>query len=378
MKKVLSALVIIALVFPLLLQSFVQLPIDAASQRKRIKRLESQYAAEEIRPVDEAQFFDGDLHDALAEGLRYDSLVYLATHNSYQTRSVSSYQRICNALSAFIPDLVPAGTGSLDQETLTDQLNVGIRSFEFDVEAAEIFGHTRFFCMHSPVIDMTTNCNDFELALQEIALWSDYNPQHLPITIIIEPKVKFVPMVGMRFFSLQYANALDYVLRSCLGDKLFTPADMLRDYPDFSAMRAADDWRLVGDMLGKVLVLFHYDWSEQGKIINAYMAQDASFCTQAMFPLHVDGSLQNACFLAYNDPQTVLDMEQYLTENHFIVRTCVDEHPYYSASRRAQAFGSKAQILSTDYPPRIREQPYTVEFSPGKTIKIIKKNSPAG
>lgn len=372
MKKVISALIVLSLVIPLLVQSFARLPLDASQQRRRVALLQAQYAAGEIAPVDEAQFFDGDLRAALESGIRYNELAFLNTHNSYQTRSVSSYIRACDALSVLIPDLMQPGTGTLDHETLTDQLNVGVRSFELDVEAAKVFGQTKFYCMHSPVIDMTTSCYDFALALREIVLWSDNNPQHLPITIIVEPKVKFVPMDGMRFFSPQYARALDGVLRDSLGDKLFTPADMLRDYPDFSAMRAADDWCRVRDMLGKVLVLFHYDWSEQGRILNAYMAEDETFRTQAMFPLHVDSSLKNACFLAYNDPQTVLSMQPFLADNRFVVRTRADEHPQYSEERRAQAMASGAQILTTDYPPRLCEQDYVVQFAPGKTVRTIR------
>lgn len=372
MKKVWSGLCVLLLVLPLLFQSFSTLASDVVRQKKRLAQLEEQYVAGEIAPVRESDFFDGDLQKVLDDGTRYDALSFLATHNSYQTRSVSSYVHACNALSEIIPDLIQPGSGTLDQETLTDQLNVGIRSMELDVEASRVFGNTRFLCMHSPVIDMSTNAYDLSLALREIALWSDNNPDHLPITLILEPKVKFVPMASLRFFNLEYANALDVVLRESLGDKLFTPADMLREYENFSEMRRADDWCKVRDMLGKVLVLFHYDWSEKGEILNAYMAQDESFRTQAMFPLHVDSSLLNACFLAFNDPATILSLQDSLKAHHFVMRTRVDEHPLYSDERREQAMESAAQILTTDYPPRFRDEAYTVSFGAGKTVRLAR------
>ena len=111
--------------------------------------------------------------------------------------------------------------------------------------------------MHAPYIEMTTTCYDFSLAMKEIAMWSDNNPGHLPITIIIEAKGFFIPMNGYKILNGNYIEEFDNVLREGLGDKLFTPADMLRDYENFAQMRAADDWCDVKDMLGKVIILLH-------------------------------------------------------------------------------------------------------------------------
>ena len=82
----------------------------------------------------------------------------------------------------------------------------------------------------TPNIDMTTHSYDFALALEEIALWSDHNPNHLPILLIVEPKVWFLPTLDMDFFTLQSAHALDRQLNAALGDRLVTPADVLRGY----------------------------------------------------------------------------------------------------------------------------------------------------
>ena len=360
---------LLMLVIPLVTQSFVQRGRDIRNQRERLETLEAQYASGAFPFADEASIVDGDLAAALESGVRLDDLSYIATHNSYQTHSVSAWVRACTSISRILPDVMPDGTGTLDHETLTDQLNAGIRSFELDVEAASKAGKPYFYCMHSPVIDMTTSCYDFALALREVRLWSEHHPSHLPITIILEPKLRFVPMGSLRFFSLQYANALDAFLREHLGDTLLEPADMLREYTTFAEMRQADDW--LPDLCGKVLVLFHYDWQDDGEIINAYMRQDETFRTQAMFPLHVDSSLPNACFLAYNEPQTVQDLQDMLSREHFIVRTRTDAHPIRSDERRSTALICGAQILSTDYPPRFSsDADDPVSFPDGKTVRI--------
>lgn len=135
-----------------------------------------------------------------------------------------------------------------------------------DIEVFDRDGEVSFTCMHSPNLDMTTSCYDFSLGLKEIAMWSDNNPNHLPITIIVEPKQFFIPLKDMKALDIDYAKELDIMLREILGDKLFTPADMLRNYGSFGEMRAADDWCEVKDMLGKVLILLH-----EGSVTEKYI-----------------------------------------------------------------------------------------------------------
>ena len=73
--------------------------------------------------------------------------------------------------------------------------------------------------------------------LEEIKLWSDNNPNHLPITILIEPKAEVTEIKDMKNFSVDYANALGETIKNVLGDTLLTPAQMMRDYASFEEMR---------------------------------------------------------------------------------------------------------------------------------------------
>ena len=47
---------------------------------------------------------------------------------------------------------------------------------------------------------------DFTKALQEIKMWSDNNPNHMPVIIIVEPKSFVIEINGMKKFSLEYAK----------------------------------------------------------------------------------------------------------------------------------------------------------------------------
>lgn len=340
---------------------------EIEEQLVRIEALEEAYASGEIAPVDQSTFFNGDLQAELAAGLKFNSLRYTATHNSYQTESVDVLKQIYGKLSDLTFGLVPATLADFVSPTLTEQLNSGIYSFEIDVEVFDRDGDISFTCMHSPCIDMTTSCYDFALAMKEIAMWSDNNPDHLPITVIIEPKEIFIPLEDMKVLNLDYAKELDRVLREELGDRLFTPDDMLRDYESFGEMRRADDWCKVEDMLGKVLILFHECNTTQG-----YIDLDPTLRTQAMFPMLRAKDIDRDCasFLLINKPEGEFDDIQEALDNKFIVRTRVDEFTSISEKRRIKAFESGAQILSTDYPVRqgITADDYVVCFGDMKTI----------
>lgn len=355
--------------FSLFGASLEKLEEEIPQQVERIAALEAAYAAGEIAPVDEAAFFDGDLQAELESGIKFNEICFLATHNSYQTPNIEETRQLYQNLSDLTFGLVSAETGDFYSQTLTQQLNCGIRSLEMDIETFDRDGEISFTCMHSPYIEMTTSCYSFELAMKEIAMWSDNNPNHLPITIIIEPKEVFIPLEDMKFFNVDYAKEFDSVLRETLGDKLFTPADMLRGYESFGAMRAADDWCEVEDMLGKVLILLH-----ETNVTESYIALDPSVKSQAMFPMLRMGDIERDCtsFIIANVPETVLENKQEaIDEKKIIVRTRADEFTVLTEERREQAFASGAQIISTDYPVRddLKQDDYYVAFSGYTTVR---------
>ncbi len=353
-------------------ESAEQLNIDIAEQPLRIAELEQAYLNGEIPPVNEAVFFDGDLAAELAAGLKFNEISFIATHNSYQKKPVASMQKIFYNLSDLTFGLISSETGQFNSQTLTRQFNCGIRSIEMDIETIVKDNAITFTCMHSPTIDMTTTCYDFALALKEISLWSDNNPGHLPITVIVEPKSIFLPIENMEFFNIDYAKELDKVIRTNLGDKLFTPDDMLRDYKTFGEMRAADDWCRVDEMLGKVLILLH----ETG-VTEDYIALDPTFGTQAMFPMlrEKDAPRDCASFLLINEPKKALECKgDILDTSNLIIRTRADSYGSVDENKRNNAISSGAQIISTDYPMRddLADDAYTLTFGNKKTIRAVK------
>lgn len=362
---------VLVLAFSLSEVSNTRLGVEIEEQARRIEELERSYLNGEIAPVDRNAFFNGDLQAELDAGLKFNAIRYTATHNSYQTESVDELKQIYRKLSDLTFGLVPENMADFVSPTLTDQLNSGIYSFEIDIEVFDRNGDISFTCMHNPRFQMTTSCYDFALAMKEIAMWSDNNPNHLPITVIIEPKESFLPIEDMKVLNLDYAKELDKTLRATLGDRLFTPADMLREYESFGEMRRADDWCKVKDMLGKVLILFH-----ECKTTEGYIELDPTIRTQAMFPMLRAKDIDRDCasFLLINKPVNEFDDIQKALNNKFIVRTRVDEFTKVTEKRREKAFESGAQIMSTDYPVRqgLTADDYVVCFGDMKTISVNK------
>ncbi|MBR4049991.1 MAG: hypothetical protein IKK09_05800 [Clostridia bacterium] len=362
---------VLVLAFSLSEVSNARLAVEIEEQIRRIESLEQSYLNGEIAPVDRNAFFNGDLQAELDAGLKFNELRYTATHNSYQTESVDELKQIYRKLSDLTFGLVPENMADFVSPTLTDQLNSGIYSLEIDIEVFDRDGDISFTCMHNPRFQMTTSCYDFALAMREIAMWSDNNPNHLPITLIIEPKESFLPLEDMKVLNLDYAKELDKTLRATLGDRLFTPADMLREYESFGEMRRANDWCKVKDMLGKVLILFHECNTTEG-----YIELDPTIKSQAMFPMLREKDMERDCasFLLLNRPVKEFKAIEKAISLGLIVRTRADEFTDVTEEKREKAFESGAQIMSTDYPVRqgLTADDYVVCFGDMKTISINK------
>ena len=355
---------------PLVQQNTARLEQDRAWQIRHVAKLEKYVAAGKVTEIKESAFFEGNLKAALRGGLKFNELRYVATHNSYQNESVPELQKLYGLANRLTFGAVPENDGEFQSAPLWKQLDQGVRSLELDIETMYTGGETSFVCLHSPVLDMTTNCYDLALALQEIRLWSDSHPKHLPITIIIEPKVAMLPLQDMDFFTRKNANALDALLRRVLGKTLLTPADMLRDYANFAEMRANDDWLRVDAMLGSVLVLLH-----STPATNAYILQDQSLRSQAMFPMlrTYEHKRPMASFLIENDPEKLKGRRSDLIDSEkCIVRTRADSFGNPDKAQRMAALDSGGQIMSTDYPPLKGEKnPFSFALSGAKKNYLL-------
>lgn len=345
---------------------------NISEQLERLEKLSKLYTSEDYVPVNESELVGFDVQKAYADGVKFNEVAYIATHNSYQLQSVPSYQKAYRDLETVTFGLINGDAPTYCSDTLTEQFNVGIRSIELDVETVVNGDDVSFICTHSPLIDMTSSCYDFELALEEIKMWSDANPGHLPISIIVEPKEFFLLENGMRFINLKYANVLDNLIREAFGEKLITPAEMMGEHNSLKEMREADDWMSLEDCAGRVAVFFH----DTDGVTGRFIKQDETLKSRAMFPMlrYKDRDKSYASVMIVNKPN---DIEKHSTEliyeKNLIVRTRVDSYGSYNEDDRRKTLESGAQILSTDYPKKadMTNVDYYVSFGDGSAKIII-------
>ena len=319
-------------------------------------------------PVDEKSFCSFDLPGEISGGIRLNEVSFLATHNSYQPRASLPYRLLLKAVS-IIPGVPADGRlAGFEMEGLTEQLEHGIRSLELDVEAVEKKDGLSFIVTHY-LLDNRSSCQDFGKALEELVLWSEHNPCHLPLIILIEPKTIKFPLGGMRSFDADCAAALDDVIRSGTGERLLTPDSMLGPYSSFAAMRADNGWPLLEECLGRILFVLH-----PCQATDDYVAMDRSIRTQAMFPcLRYEGIREDhASFILDNNPESAANHHAEVVEDlRLMVRTRADDYPQFSEARYAASDRCGAQIVTTDYPPRdIRREEHIRDFD-GFTVRLL-------
>ncbi len=376
-KKILLSIIVVILCIGLLLLSlFTASMIEGHKnatknieiQNAHLEYLETQYY-KNYTPCDEQALADFDIEKAVADGVKFNEVAFLGTHNSYQTLPTKSYAALMKTLDFFAFGLLETKT-DFEMDTLTQQLELGIRNLEIDVITQETDSGTEFRVCHTAFLDSASSAYNFENALKEIKLWSDHNPNHMPITIIIEPKGKVFKVNGFNEFSLDYANQMDKVIRDTLGDTLLTPADMIRDYNNFKEMRDNDDWLSLGDTRGKVMVLMH-----DCEVTDSYIAQDETIKSQAMFPMlrYEDRNETYTSFVLNNSPDNALKQNQELVDEcKLVVRTRADSYPTFSDERYDKANQCGSQIITTDFPRRVKENDKHVYDFNGYMFKLLK------
>lgn len=376
MTKYISALLSLILCFVFTYPAMInqvqeQKPLDIQEQIDRIEQLEKNYKSGNYTKVNENAFCDFDLNKACASGVKFNEVSFIGTHNSYQKACVPARQKLFQDASTVTFGLVKAEKATFQSDYLTDQFNLGIRSVELDVETVVENGKVSFVCSHSPVIDMPTHCYNFALALKEIKLWSDANPNHLPITVIIEPKKVFIPDKNMRYFNCKYANELGEQAKEILGNTLITPADMMGDHASLKEMREADDWMTLSETRGHVMLLLHDTTATED-----YIKQDPTIKTQAMFPmLRYNGRDRDcASFLLINKAKDIKVQADEVLGKNLVIRSRSDNFGSYSETESQTALNSGAQIVSTDYPPKadMTNAEHCVTFSNGYMVTLSK------
>lgn len=336
-------------------------------QEEHLKYLETEYYKDYI-PKKESDIAAFDLEKAIEDGVKLNEVAILGTHNSYQTLATEETRFLMKIIDIITLRKLGLDTFDFEMDTLTEQLESGIRNVEIDIETLDKDGKKEFKVTHNSFVDNASSAYDFSKALKEIKMWSDNNPGHIPVYIIIEPKSFVIEINGMKKFSLDYAKELEKVIVNELGDSLLTPKDMLRDYASFKEMRENDDWLTLKETQGKIIVLLH-----DCDVTESYIALDETIKTQKMFPMlrYDDRNESYTSFVLENDPWNADSRKaESIDECKLIIRTRADKYPNYSTERYEVTENCGSQIITTDFPQKEGNEGHSYSFH-GKKIKLL-------
>ena len=260
--------------------------------------------------------------------LNINHIQFVGSHNSYK-------RAMPNGFVKQLMKVNPKVMESLEYEhiPLAEQLDLGIRKLELDV--FYVAREDSFLVGHVQQIDMNSSCTTLRICLNQIIAWSQKNPSHAPIWISFNAKDDYIfGLTSPETFSPTAFNLMDSIIEEMLGEKLIRP----RDIVDLQ-------WPLLEEARGKFILIL----DEGGPKRDMYYE---GWQQRPMFTNAPEGHPANAIMII-NDPIGQFEEIQRLVKAGYMVRTRADadtrEARDNDTRRRAAAFASGAQAISTDY-----------------------------
>jgi hypothetical protein len=239
---------------------------------------------------------------------------------------------------------------------------------------------------HTQDIDFRSHCLLFIRCLEDIKAWSDDNPGHLPILILVELK-EDLPSIDLSDFGLTFAIPTPWALPDLLelednirtvfhDSRIIQPNDVRAGYPTLFDGIQAEGWPRVSDARGKVFFALDNEGAQRDLYAGHYPGLDGAI----LFTSSPTGSPE-AGFRKENDPFRTGPSIEELVQAGYMVRTRADadtvEARANDTSRRDAALASGAQFVSTDYrEPNLAFSDYEVQL-PGLPAGAVARCNPA-
>ena len=211
--------------------------------------------------------------------------------------------------------------------------------------------------LHVADVDYATTCVRFTSCLREVEAWSQANPDHVPLLVLLELKRsdrRVVAAGGVTAPAWDAANldALDAEIRSVVGEEdMITPDDLRRPGLTLEQSVRRFGWPTLRQSRGQLVFLLD---NEPGAVRDAYTAGRRSLEGRVLFTNARPGQPDGA-FVKRNDPLGANQQEiQDLVTAGYLVRTRSDL-PLTTVlsgdtALLTAALGSGAHVVSTDFP----------------------------
>lgn len=349
------------------------------------------------------------------EEQKINELQFIGSHNSYRTKT---HQPIFDFVTALGTDVL----GDLDPTEwdythvpFSEQLDdYNVRSFEIDVyydpEGGRFYNRRGnvfigeaeesnipallepgYKVIHLPDLDYNTHYYTFKEALGALKDWSEQNPSHEPLFIMLELKDEaagdFVPALGFATalpYTSEAMEDLEAEVKDVFGENLdgvYTPDKLRGTYTTVEEAVLNDNWPTLAEARGQIFFVLSANEEAEGN----YLLNHDGLEGRAMFMFSGQGNAETA-FLIMDNPQGSGDAIKEAVRNGYFVRTRADasttEGRTGETARRDAAFASGAQMISTDYyraDPRHKDSDewsdYSVQFSNGSAFQLNTVNN---
>ncbi|MGZ3438836.1 MAG: hypothetical protein ACXVDD_04950 [Polyangia bacterium] len=200
----------------------------------------------------------------------YNDVFMKATHNAYWIEYSNG------------PSVDPWASGTR-QRILDQLLHERVRSFELDLHRDG--GHTGHFSIYHTSVTDNSTVADLENALELFKRFDYLQPDHEPVTIVLEAKE--MSTGDSRLFESGWRpEDLDRTLWDYLGPRLYTPAEFMSrcpGAPNLTACAAQVGWPTMDELRGRTLVTILGNWGNNYWDWYDYAARDPH--TMGAFPM---------------------------------------------------------------------------------------------
>ncbi|MEP2651825.1 MAG: Ca2+-dependent phosphoinositide-specific phospholipase C, partial [Paraglaciecola sp.] len=236
-----------------------------------------------------------------------------------------------------------------------------------------------FKVMHIPDLDFQSHCILFTACLNELLNFSNSNPRHLPIVILMNFKgtgSRFINGTPVLPFNRSDYKEVDNVLFKTFGDKLITPDEVRGDYETLEEGALNGGWPLLSAARGRFLFILDGKAEER----QIYRDNNPSLSGRALFSSYLPGEPEAALMIRNNAIEQFDEIKE-LVKQGYIVRTRADSGQGSNSNEEAvrtrtnSAINSGAQIISTDFYPNA-PQKVSSEFSVSFATKELNRCSP--
>ena len=307
------------------------------------------------------------------DSCRLNEIQVIGSHNSYKIA-------IEPALWEYLFELDSSKAKSLqyDHVSIKEQLELGLRNLEIDVFHDPNGGHfsnpkgleivkskgeepipfdvggklnqAGLKTFHIQDIDFRSHHLLFKDCLKAMKSWSEKNPTHTPVFVLINAKDKKVDGTTEPLkFSKAALDSIDIEIRSIFNESDLITPDLIRGENETLEKAVLNiAWPKIDDVRGRFLFVL----DEKKEKIDRYIDGHPSLKNRVMF-VNIPEGKPEAAFRIINNPIKDFGYIKELVDKGYMVRTRADagtkEARMNDYTRFEKAKASGAQVISTDY-----------------------------